>query len=166
MDDWGIKVIAYDPFSPQKRNRHISVPKRHGRTEMGVERYYDSREIRVDCLLTKHLTKAEFREIAYQLHYTNDIYFWDEPEKFYRCELFESVGVDVFPKEINRQFTLPFRCDIPFAMNPLQIMPLDRGYNTINYEGTAETPTIITVRNIGTTPVSHVILTRHRRITR
>jgi len=165
IEKWGLKVIIYDPFSPQKRNRQLQIPKRHGSTEMGRERWYDDRILELDCMLTRKLTKHDYREIVYELSHRNRLFFWDEPDKYYIAELFETVEVDVFPREVMRQFKLPFRC-FPFAMGAQRVQALSTGINAVDYRGTAESPTIISIRNPNTFPISHIILSTVRRIMR
>jgi len=163
VDMWGLKVISHDVFSPPKRETRKKIPFRSGSYISGYDRYYDDRTLRMECQLTRQLSKSEFREIVYVLSLRNSIFIWDEPEKYYRAELYESVDVDVFPKESGRNFTLPFICD-PFAYGPQQIIPITDGNNPIEYKGTAESPTLIIIRNPNPYPVSRITLTAVQRI--
>jgi phage-related protein len=157
-DRWGIKVISHDVFSPPKRDRRRQIPFRHGSYISGGERYYDDRQLRLECQLTKRLAKADFREIIYILSQRNSIFIWDEPDKYYCGELYESVDVTVFPREYGRSFILPFICE-PFAYGPLESVALHKGINEINYPGTAETPARIVIRNPNSFPISGITVT-------
>ena len=162
-DLWGIKVINRDVFSPPKRERKRQIPFRHGSYDMGYEKFYDDRQIRVECQLTRPFPKADFREIIYVLSQKNMLFFWDEPDKFYRAELYDSVSVEVFPREVARNFVLPFVCE-PFAYGNQEIIKLDEGINGIEYTGTAEAPTLIIIRNQNPFPVSGIMVTAVQRI--
>jgi len=144
---WGLKCISYDPLTPTKRERKTQAPFRHGTFSQGAG-YYDDRVVPIECHLTKTHTKEELRRIIAVLSRRIRIYFWDEPDKFYVGELFEEVDVDVFPKRVNAEFTLPFVCE-PFATGPAQRVPLVRGYNPISYNGTQETATLFILRARG-----------------
>jgi len=162
-DLWGIKVINRDVFSPPKRERKRAIPFRHGSYDMGYEKYFDDRQIRVECQLTRQMSKADFREIIYVLSQKNMLFFWDEPDKFYRAELYESVTVEVFPRESGRNFTLPFDCE-PFAYGMQESIKLCAGINGIMYTGTAEAPTLIIIRNPNPFPISGVMVTAVQQI--
>lgn len=157
LEDWGIKIIAHDVFSPNKRPRNKMIPFRHGRHD-GGRKYYDERIVRLDCLLTRKMSKAECREIIYWLSQRAQLRLWDEQDKYYIGELEESVDVDVFPNEVNRQFTLPMRCE-PFAYSTLNRIPIINGINPIDYKGTAETPTLLIIRNPNNFLVSNITIT-------
>jgi phage-related protein len=163
-DLWGIKVINHDVFSPQKRESKQQIPFRHGSYDAGAKRYYNDRQLRLECQLTKRLGKGDFREIVYVLSQRSHLYFWDEPGKYYRGELYESVDVDVFPKQSGRNFTLPFRCD-PFAYGPQINKKLYDGINEMEYGGTAEAPAFIIIRNPNDYPVSGIYITMVSKIT-
>jgi len=158
FDTWGIKVIIYDVFSPNKRSRRKQIPFRHGSYDMGYEKYYDDRNLRIECHLTKKLSKADFREIIYVLSQKSSLYFWDEPDKFYRCELFDSVDINVFPQEIGRVFILPFVCE-PFAYGRMETIKFNAGKNPIEYIGTVQTPTILIIKNNNDFPISNILIT-------
>ena len=163
MDLWGLKVISHDPFSPPKRRRKTQIPFRNGAYNMGHERYYDDQTLILECQLTKQLSRADFREIVYTLSQRNALFMWNEPDKFYRAELYEQVDVNVFPREIGRNFTLPFICE-PFAYGPHLSAKLSEGINDINYIGTAEAPTLIIIRNPNNFSISNITITAIQQI--
>lgn len=157
LEDWGIKVIVYDSFSPDKRQRSKKIPFRHGRFDYG-KKYYDERIVRLDCQLTKKLTKGEMREVIYWLSKRARLTLWDEQDKYYVGELLDSVDVDVFPNEVARNFVLPILCE-PFAYSALNELPITEAQTEVDYQGTAETPTLIILRNRTTEPIRYVTLT-------
>ena len=157
LEAWGIKVVAYDVFGPQKRDRKQQIPFRHGSYDYG-KKYYNNRTIRLDCMTEiKPLSKSDMREVIYWLHQKSALYLWDEPDKYYIGELLESVEVEVLPKYIKQRFVLPMICD-PFAYKAHTSRPLTSGINTVDYKGTVESPTMIILRNINEVSVSNVVL--------
>ena len=161
---WGIKCIAHDSFRAPAREDRQSIPFRHGGVRTPASReYFDDKNLNVFCRLTRQLSKADFREIIYDLSEVIRIFFWDEPDKHYIAKLYRETDVNVFPHEIMRDFVLPFEC-FPFALGPQNDIPLQRGINHIDYKGTAETPTLIIIRNPNTVPLSNIRLTTISRI--
>ena len=158
LEAWGIKVLAYDVFSPNKRSRNQKIPFRHGRFDYG-KKYFDERIVSLRCTTEeKKLTKSEMREVVLWLSQRGRLALWDEPDKHYVGELEESVDVEVLPQEIKREFLLPFRCE-PFAYGERNQKQIMSGVNRINYRGTAETPTLIVIRNPNDFPVSNITVT-------
>jgi len=158
LETWGIKVVAYDVFSPNKRERNQTIPFRHGRFDYG-KKYFDERIVTLRCATeAKELTKAEMREVILWLTQRGRLTLWDEPDKHYVGELEESADVDVLPQEVKREFLLPFRCE-PFAYGEQNTLPIETGMNRIDYQGTAETPTLIVIRNPNDFPVTGITLT-------
>jgi phage-related protein len=162
-DAWGIKVVGHDVFSPPKRDRRLQIPFRHGSYIQNSDKYYDDRHLRIECQLTRRLSKAEFREVIYILSQRSAIFLWDEPDKYYLGELYESVEVTVFPKECGRSFILPFVCE-PFAYGPQQTIKLKQGLNAINYAGTAESPTLLVIRNPNNVAAKNIVVTAIQKI--
>ena len=158
LERWGIKVLAYDVFSPNKRERNRQIPFRHGRYDYG-KKYFDERIVTLQCATEeKELTKAEMREVILWLTQRGRLTLWDEQDKYYVGELEESVDVDVLPQEVKRAFSLPFRCE-PFAYGEQNNLPIENGINRIDYRGTAETPSLIVIRNPNPFPVTGITLT-------
>lgn len=157
-DKWGIKIIDHDVFSPSKRNTSRQIPFRHGSHNMWRERYYNDRTLRLECQLTKQLSKASFREVVYVLSQRNALFLWNEPDKYYIGELYDSVDVDVFPREFGRNFTLPFVCE-PFAYKSQVSSPLINGETKIEYAGTAETPTTLILKNTTNQTINSIVVT-------
>ena len=157
VDDWGIMVIGYDTFLPPKRSRKISIPGRSGSYDYGAKNW-DERIVRLECALMRHMKKEEFREIVYLLSKKGRLRLWNEPNKYYIAELYDSPDVIDFFGEEMREFTLSFVCE-PFAYGENTTVAINDGRNYISYGGTAETPAVIVLRNISGHDISTVTVT-------
>jgi len=158
LEAWGIKVVAYDVFSPNKRARNQKIPFRHGLYDYG-NKYFEERIVRLRCVTEERvLSKGEMREVILWLTQRARLVLWDEPDKYYVGELEESIDVTVLPQEVKREFILPLRCE-PFAYSEQNIQSITEGVNAIDYQGTAPTPTLIVIRNPNDFPVSNITLT-------
>lgn len=161
MDDWGIKVVAYDYLLPQKRSRRITIPGRSGTYDFGAKNWED-RSLRIQCMLTRKMSKAEFREIAYLLSKKSQLRLWNEPDKYYIAELYEPAEVQDYYLEIAREFELAFVCE-PFAYGESISAPIKSGRNNFKYKGTAETPCMIVLKNTSDYDVVNITLTAIKR---
>lgn len=161
MDDWGIKVIAYDVLLPPKRSRKLTIPGRSGSYDFGAKNWED-RTLRISCMLLRQMTKAEFREIVYLLSKKNRLHLWNEPDKYYIAELYESPEVQDYYLEAAREFELAFTCE-PFAYGDRATAPIKSGRNVVNYKGTAEAPCMIVLRNVSTSNVANITITAIKR---
>lgn len=144
-DDWGIVVVNHDVLLPPKRSRKITIPGRSGQYDYG-SRLYDERIIQIECVLEKQITKAQLREIAYALSEKRHLWLYNEPDKYYIAEIYDSAEVVDMPLEIMREFTLTFIAE-PFAYGEVKDIPIANGRTLINYEGTAEAPCEIIIEN-------------------
>ena len=161
MDDWGIKVVGYDVLLPPKRSRKLTIPGRSGSFDFGAKNWED-RSLRIYCMLTRQMTKAEFREIAYLLSKKAQLRLWNEPDKYYIAELYESPEVQDYYMEIAREFELVFTCE-PFAYGASVATQIANGRNVISYKGTAETPCMIVLKNISKNNVVNITITAIKR---
>lgn len=161
LDDWGIAVIAHDTFLPPKRERKLSIPGRSGAYDYGAKNW-EERTLRIECSLMRQITKAEFREIVYILSRKNRLRLWNEPDKYYVAELYDSADVLDYYLESMRDFELTFVCE-PFAYGSILTVPLASGRNQVNYGGTAETPTVIVLKNTSETEATNVTITAIKR---
>ena len=161
VDDWGIYVIATDSFLPPKRERKISIPGRSGSYDYGAKSW-DERTLRVECRLMNQISKAEFREIIYILSKKARLILWNEPDKYYVAELYDPGEVQDYWYESMRDFTLNFTCE-PFAYGETVTTALTDGRNRITYNGTAETPTVIVLKNASETEATNVTITAIKR---
>ena len=161
VDDWGIMVIGHDTFLPPKRSRKISIPGRSGAYDYGAKNW-DERTVRLECVLMRQMKKEEFREIVYLLSKKGRLRLWNEPEKYYMAELYDSPNVDDLYLEEMREFELSFVCE-PFAYGENVTTALADGRNKIAYKGTAETPAVIVLRNASDDEIANVTITAIKR---
>ena len=157
MDDWGIKVMAYDVLLPKKRARKLKIPGRSGSYDYGAKNW-EERPLRIQCMLTRQMTKGEFREIAYHLSKKAPLRLWNEPDKYYIAELYDAPEVKDYYMEIAREFELEFTCE-PFAYGSQVVSPIKNGRNKIEYKGTAETPCMIILKNTSASNVVNLTIT-------
>lgn len=157
LDDFGIKVVAMDSFLPQKRERKINIPGVNGRYDYG-SKCYEEREITITCVLTRKLTRAETREIAYWLSRKGKLTLWDEQDKYYIAEIYDSVEVETMPKEVMREFELHFIAE-SFAYKDVPYTPINQTVTKIDYKGTAETPCLLVLKNTTNQPIKIITIT-------
>ena len=161
VDDWGIMVIGHDTFLPPKRSRKISIPGRSGAYDYGAKNW-DERTVRLECVLMRQMKKEEFREIVYLLSKKGRLRLWNETEKYYMAELYDSPNVDDFYLEEMREFELAFVCE-SFAYGENVTTAITDGRNRIAYKGTAETPAVIVLRNASDDEIANVTITAIKR---
>lgn len=161
MDDWGIQVIATDVFLPPKRHRKLEIPGRSGAFDYGAKDWGE-RTIRLDCRLTRQISKSGFREIVYLLSKKGRIRLWNEPDKYYIGELYDQADVQDFYLESMREFELVFTCE-PFAYGETKTLPLSDGRNAVAYRGTADAPCTIVLKNISESDIINVTITAIQR---
>lgn len=161
VDDWGLMVVASDYLLPPKRARKITIPGRSGSYDFGAKDW-DERTLRLTCMLTRTMSKAEFREIIYALSKKSRLRLWNEPDKYYVAELYDPAEVQDFYMEAAREFELSFIAE-PFAYGSTVTAPIKDGRNTVEYKGTAETPCLIVLRNTSTENVVNVTITATKR---
>ena len=161
MDDWGIMVMNYDVLLPPKRSRKLAIPGRSGSFDFGAKNW-EERTLRINCMLTRKMSKAEFRQIAYHLSKKAQLRLWNEPDKYYIAELYESPEVQDYYMEAAREFELVFTCE-PFAYGASIATPIQNGRNVIGYNGTAETPCMIVLKNTSQSNIVNITITAIKR---
>lgn len=161
LKDFGIKVVASDSFLPQKRERKINIPGISGMYDYGAK-CYEEREITITCVLTKKLTRAETREIAYWLSRKGKLILWDEPDKYYIAEIYDSVDIDTMPKEVMREFELHFKSE-SFAYKDVNYTSINEIVTKVSYQGTAETPCLLVLKNPTNQPIKIITITATRK---
>lgn len=148
IDEWGIKINAYDVFSAPKRNRRTTIPFRDGSYDFG-RKYFDDKVLRIECnTSSRSLSKADLREVAYVLLQKGKLYLWDEPDKYYIAELMDSAEVSVSPKYTQQTFALSFVCE-PFIYKDVPSIAFGTSFSSVDYRGTIEAPTVITITDGG-----------------
>lgn len=159
---YGIRMLHYDTLMPELRDRRLKIPRRSGTYDFGAK-YYDDRVINVECDTRICLTKSDIRELAYVLSKKQQLRFWNEPELFYIGRIYDTSELN-YIGSIGYEFTLKFECE-PFAYGET-VQSAISGSLRPNYQGTAPTPTRLTIKNVGTTDVSSIqIRIRERRDT-
>lgn len=133
-----------DLLFPQLRARKITIPGRSGSYDYGAK-YYDDRVVELQCLSVSDLTRAQIREMAYDLSGKKRLSIFDEPDKHYMAQLYDPSVIQYVGMKGSR-YTLSFSCE-PFAFGEEITHTLSSGDNYIDYAGTAETPTRIILRN-------------------
>ena len=134
-----------DNLIPEMRERKTVVPDRNGAYDYGAK-YYDERVVELQCVSLRQLTRAEMRELAYDLSGKKELRTWHEPDKYYMGQLFTTDPIE-YIGTIGNRFGLPFKCE-PFAYGN-QITERFENNATLRYSGTAETPVRITITNNG-----------------
>lgn len=180
---YGLIVNSYDFLLPEKRQRKLQVPFMNGAydfSDKDGKRFYNDRELRLRCIwisaAMKKLSRADIREISFWLSEKGRIVLDIEPDKYYIGELFDSnqltshydYHIDMDDAKdgggtTDGEFEITFICS-PFAFGEVEQQPIKNGINNISYEGTAETPTTIVLRNKGTTNVSNVQIVVNRKL--
>lgn len=157
LKDYGLAVKSISrPLLPARNYSEIEVQGRNGAIiEVGA---YRNRTISAKVtFIEKNLPdiREKAREIAYLLSGKKKLIFTDEPEKYYRGILLDETELDVLGS--TGEATLTFLCE-PFAESVTKHRkPLNIGHNRdLNYQGTAETPTRIILRNTGTRPITNI----------
>lgn len=162
LDDWGVRVITYDVLLPPKRERKVQIPRRSGRYNYG-DNVWDERTIRITCTLERKISRAQVREIAYALSQESNLVLWEEPDKYYIGEIYDSAEILDYFDECMRDFELTFICR-PFAYSAAKTVPISSGNVTTEYQGTADAPcTIILRNNTGSSIVNPTIKFTYRR---
>lgn len=161
MADWGIRVVKYDTLIPPKRYRKVQIPERSGMYDFGAK-CWDERTVRIECTLERKASRAQLREIAGVLSHKGRLMLWDEPDKYYIGELYDPAEITDYFDEAMREFTLSFVCE-PFAYGRTVTLPIRSGENPITYQGTADTPCVIVLRNLSDTDVQTITITAIKR---
>jgi phage-related protein len=170
--DMGINATSYDFIAPPKRNNRIEIPRRHG-THKFAGTYYQDRILRLQCFWldkAENFTRADIREISYWLSQRSKIVLDCEPDKYYIGEIYEPSEMQIQynrakddMRSIYGLFELNFLCD-PFAYGEQRSIKLENGVNNVDYFGTAETPTMIVIRNPNNFAVSNISVTAIQQI--
>lgn len=147
---YGIQItddgLPKDVLKPQLRERKVVVPLRNGAYDYGAK-YYDERSIALTCVTVRAGTREDAREMAYALSKKSQIRFWNEPDKYYVGRIYQAPDLDILRK-IGNRFTLNFVME-PFAYGDTITAPFDGTRYSVDYAGTADTPTYIVIDNAG-----------------
>lgn len=148
---------------PPRREGKITIPGRSGYyDEIGA--VYDERQESIICAFTRPegRTIPELcREIAYWLSGTGRLVYDKEPDKYYTARIVG--GPPVAQHLLYGEFTLTWSYNPPFAFGRTVTLPIQNGENRIDYQGTAETPCVIVLRNMSETDVTTISITAIKR---
>lgn len=148
-------------LKPALRPRKIIIPQRSGAYDFGAK-YYDELSLLVECDTLKALTAADRRELAYLLSVKGNISFWDEPDKYYRGQIYDPAEIEKVGG-IGTYFPLTFVCE-PFAYGETINVAFPPSKSLApNYAGTAETPTRLEITNGGAAAVTGIQITIRKR---
>lgn len=167
LETYGIKMIASNFFSPDLRERKVTVPTRSGSFDYGAE-YHDERTLQLECQTWKELTDQEFDNLKWLLSKKGRIVLWDQPDRFYYGRIYKQDLVKDYFMHRGRGFTFSFTCD-PYAYlydedtgsQKPTILKTTNGYLDMSapenlYDGTWRAPTRITIKNTGSTPITGI----------
>lgn len=149
---------------PPRREGRITIPGRSGYYDGAAGNVYDERAESVLCSFKcpAGRTVPELcREIAYWLSGTGRLAYDKEPDKHYMAHI--TGGPPMAQHLKYGEFTLTWSCNPPFALGRTVTQPIFSGENRIMYQGTAEAPCVIVLRNLSDTDVQTVTITAIKR---
>lgn len=158
---YGIRLandsIPEDVLIPGLRSRKVTIPLRHGAYDYGAH-YYEERAIRIECVTTRALTRADAREVAYALSKKAEIRFWTEPDKYYIGRVYQTPSLEQL-RNVGVQFQMTFICE-PFAYGQTKTDQFTGQIYVPEYIGTASAPTYIVITNVGDTNATNIKITQ------
>lgn len=149
---------------PPRRDSKTIIPGRSGYYDGTVGNIYDERVESIICSFVKPPDKTVpevFREIAKWLAKPGRLVYDKEPDKAYTAKISGSPPEEQHLK--HGTFTLTWSCNPPFAFGKTRSQPIASGVNVIDYQGTAETPCVIVLRNHSTTNAVNISITAVKR---
>ena len=148
-----------DVLLPALRPRKVKIPNRHGEYDFGAK-YYEERGLKLPCTTVKTRDRISVREISYLLSKKSEIRVWNEPEKYYIGRIYDATVLNQI-RNIGNEFDLVFVCE-PFAYGSHITKSFSNNAVTVEYQGTAETPAVITITNTGSAKARRIqiILTK------
>ena len=158
---FGIQIsddgMPNDVLKPQLRERKVTIPLRNGAYDYGAH-YYDERPFGLTCVTVKAGTRDDAREMAYILAKKSQLRLWNEPDKYYIGRVYQAPDLDCLRKVGNR-FTLNFILE-PFAYGETVNENFTNLKYVPSYQGTADTPTYIVIRNTGSGNIVNIQITQ------
>lgn len=168
--DFGIYVVEDDRvLKPELSNNEIVVPGRNGSYDFG-NNTYRNRPITLHLGIlgdyTAYELRKKIRDISAWLDGRGKLIFDDEPELFYDAKIYEFIPFKIYGTNDFRDgsfnagiATVNFSC-FPFAMSEIKTLNLHAGHNSISYAGSAKMPTIIKIKNVGSTTIKTIQITQ------
>lgn len=152
---YGIVVEKiHRPLFAKLREREMEAPFISGTIDFGAK-FRENQLIKVDCGSSQILTRDQAREVAYWLSAKAHLIFYDEPDKYYVGRIYEDTDVEELVSM--KKFTLPFKCD--HCAYGQQVTRQFNRSSSLEYNGTEETPMIITITNNNAYPLNGLTIT-------
>lgn len=149
---------------PPRREGKTTIPGRSGFYDSVAGNVYDERVESILCSFAcpKGKTVPEVcREIAYWLSGTGHLIFDKEPDKYYMAKI---TGSPPSAQHLGYgEFTLTWSYNPPFAFGRAITQKITSGQNLVAYQGTAETPCTIVLRNTSKSGIVNISITAVKR---
>ena len=149
---------------PPRREGKVAIPGRSGYYSGAAGNVYGERSEAVHCSFKcpNGKTVPEVcREIAYWLSGTGRLVYDKEPDKHYMAHI--SGGPPMVQHLKYGEFDLTWDYNPPFAFGRTVTQEIATGENPVAYQGTAETPCMIVLRNVSKADVLNVTITAIKR---
>lgn len=152
---FGLRVTDcdYDYVSPAPRQRKMEIPLRSGSYRF-EEKYHEERQIKLSVRSEVEQGRDFWREVSFVLDKTANLYIFEEPEKYYTGRIYDPSPLK-HVRKVAMDFDLIFTCK-PYGFGLATTQTFTNGIHLPDYHGTADAPTIITIRNTGQTAVSGI----------
>lgn len=154
-------------LKPALRERKVVIPSRSGAYDFGANTY-DELSLLVECDTIRQLSKSDLRELSLLMSQKGKIVFWDEPDKYYFGRIYDAAEIERVGG-IGTYIPFTFICD-PFAYSCDESTELFFALNTtsveqtVDYKGTVEAPTKISIQNVGAAQIVAVTIAIKRRV--
>lgn len=149
---------------PPRREGSIVIPGESGCYDGVGGRVYDTRSETFQCGFAKPagMSVPEVcRELAYWLSGTGRLVLDKEPDKYYLARL---SGAPPMEQHLHYgAFTLTWVYNPPFAFGRTVTLPVRDGANAPQYQGTAETPCLLVLRNTSGRTIQNITITAIKR---
>lgn len=157
-EQFKIKVIIYDLFMAARRQSKLVVPGRSGAYDFKADEH-EERPLRMVLEVEGTITDAQFDSLKYTLSRRGRIVLWDKPDRYFIGQLYDPTEVIDYFRHSKREFDVNFLCEpYAYALAPT-VVTAKTPIMPIQYAGTRQTPTRITIRNTGSTPLQGVTVT-------
>lgn len=158
-DTYGLQIAddgqPKDVLIPNLRARKMTIPNRSGAYDFGAE-YYDERQVSVTCVTTRVITREQALTMAYMLSKKAPIRFWSMQNRHYYGRIYQAPSLEML-RNIGVRFTLTFVCD-PFIYGSAHTLTIGEQTQAISYAGTAPTPVLITLENLGGAEITGITI--------
>lgn len=153
-ETFGLRITDcdYDYLSPAPRERKQTIPLRSGAYRF-EEKYHEERQILLS-IRAENPVRTFWRELSYVLDRTANLYIYDEPEKYYTGRIYDPSQIKRL-RNVGVDFELVFTCK-PYAIGRSTTDVFTNNVYYPDYHGTANAPTVITIKNTGQTAISGI----------